>query len=355
MTAHDGDRTPPPPAQVGTVLGVLAATVVLAAWCAHAGAPPSSAAASGQAGSDVAMYAAVRAKLAEGASFYPTLREGLSSGGFALRPVFNWRFPAHLELLASLPWPVGAQRLFRLLAVLAGASMLQGSNRVRAGATAFLVLLQFWAFSGPSAMLLSEPWSAVLLTVSAAGLLWDVPALRVLGGVGALCMRELAAPWCVGLTIWALWTGRRREALAWMGLGGLYLAAWGVHAQHVLDILPPNAVQKSWLGLGGLPQVLRTLHWYFPVQLGASLAPWAIGAVALAIVAPPADAPRIRVVAVMVAAYLLFFAVLGNPNNDYWGAMIAGLLHPVVIGGLTGAAQVLWRARGASQAVHPTT
>lgn len=344
MTAQAPDETNPTRTQVRAVVAVLGATVLLAAWCALPSAVAPAAAAAAQGGKDVAMYGEVRAQLAAGAPYYPTLRDGLSSGGFALLPVFNWRFPAHLELLASLPWPGGAQQLFRLLAFVAGASMVQGSNRLRAGATAFMVLMQFWAFSGPSTMLLSEPWSALLLTLSAAGVLWDLPALRVLGGVGALCMRELAAPWCLGLTLWALWTGRRREAGAWIGLGALYLAAWGVHVQHVLEIVPPDALRKSWLGVGGIPQVVRTLRWFFPVQLAPSLAPWTIGAVALAMVAPPVDAPRVRLVAVLVAAYLGFFAIVGNPNNEYWGAMIAGMLHLVVIGGLTGGASVLWRA-----------
>jgi hypothetical protein len=326
------------------VAAVVAATVALALWTAWAPPPAAAKGATGT-GTDFELYGAVRERLAAGEPYYDALGSELLARGFAQWPPFHWRFPTHLELLATLSWPGGSQVLFLALVGVAAAGVAYAARSVPALAatTATLVILGLAGFALPVPILFSETWAALGIAISAAGFLSGQPALRVGGGLFALCFRELAALWCLGATLRALARGERGEAAVWLVGGLLYLGAYALHVQSVIAHLPADPLVQGWVGWGGLPHMMRAVRWFALALVMPWLAAPLVGANALAAIFPPEDRPEVRPIALLVLAYLAAFCVLGNPFNDYWGTLLAGLWGITVPYGLIGAWQAVRR------------
>jgi hypothetical protein len=315
---------------------------------------------------DEALYRAVRARLVAGAPYYPSLRAELEARGYPTRSVLNWRPPAHLTLLSWMPDPGPAWLLGGLCGVAAAGLVW----RVLGGALGFrvaaLLLVQLGAL-GAAGVLFSEAWAGALLMLAAVGLLAADPVggarsfgaseeaprrvrslhptlaagLRLSGGLAALLMRELAAPACLALFSWALIERRRREALAWaIGCGGI-AALYALHLAAVAVHRPVDGLGREWLSWGGPLRALGTLRYSFPAVLGAPLGPWVVAAIGWAAVAPIAEAPRIRLVALVVLGYLGLFSMVGSADNDYWGCLLAGPVTLTSALGLVGAVRTL--------------
>jgi hypothetical protein len=106
----------------------------------------------------------------------------------------------------------------------------------------------------------------------------------------------------------------------------LFAAALTLHA-HVIDslVLPSDHAGAGWLKLSGWPFVLHAAQWngvlaVSPAWLTAILVPFALlGAATWA-------SPLGRRLAAVLIGYVLAFAVIGRPENFYWGLMFAPLL-----------------------------
>jgi hypothetical protein len=301
---------------------LLGVTTALAAWAWLSPAPPPLPPGA-EAGKDVLLYEAVRARLALGEPYYPTLGEELVRHGFPTWPTFHWRTPLTLTLGAALPWPIGARVVFLGLVGVAAAAT-ASARRDGVGVAAALGVALGLAPLGASAagLLFSESWAGALLALSAAGFLADRPAWRVLGGAGALAFRELAAPWCALGLVAAVADRRWREAGAWLAVILGWLALYAAHAAQVAAHAPPDSVERGWFGWLGVGFALRCLRWFVPVTLLPALAPAVVATAAVTLVEEGRGA---KVVAAGALGYLVLFGVAGLPFNDYWGCLLVGL------------------------------
>ena len=155
-------------------------------------------------------------------------------------------------------------------------------------------------------------------------------ALSIAAGVSALLFRELALPYCVIAYILAIWHRRWLEATGWaagMAAFGLLLG-WHigqVQGQLVGVTGGAAAGLSQWLRFGGLDFVLLTTR--MNSLLFAVPAPllWLYLLAALVGLSRRTDQTS-RLSCLSALAYLLAFALLGRPENFYWGLMAAPLL-----------------------------
>jgi hypothetical protein len=184
-------------------------------------------------------------------------------------------------------------------------------------------------------------WSGVFLGLSVCAYGSRRWAWSVLAGTAALFCRDLAAPYCLASAAWAVWRRRWNEVFAWIVGLTVYGAFFALHAQIVRGYVQPGdmAHDHSWLRLGGLPFVISLVQvnaylLVSPQWLSALYLPAAL--LGLAAWRSPAG---YRVTGV-VCLYMVLFAFVGQPFNQYWGSLIAPLL-------CFGAARCPWVLRDA--------
>jgi hypothetical protein len=187
-------------------------------------------------------------------------------------------------------------------------------------------------------------WSGVLLGLSVCAYGQGRWGWGLLAGTAALFFRDLAAPYCLASAAWAVWRRRWGEAFAW----AVGLAAYGVfflmHVEIVRSYMQPGdmAHNHSWLRLGGLPFVISLVQvnaylLVSPQWLSALYLPAAL--LGLAGWRSPAGGRATGA----VGLYLVLFAFVGQPFNQYWGSLIAPLL-------CFGAARCPWVLKDAATA-----
>jgi hypothetical protein len=146
-------------------------------------------------------------------------------------------------------------------------------------------------------------------------------------GLAALFVRELAAPYCVICLLLAMKDRQRRETMAWLAGFALYAIFFVWHANRVMSLVGPNeSVQAtSWLQFGGAAFVISL------AQMNAFLllVPQWLTAIYLALALigfagwNTATGQR---AGFTVCAFVVLFAVVGQPINQYWGSLMAPLL-----------------------------
>jgi len=163
----------------------------------------------------------------------------------------------------------------------------------------------------------------VLIALSATAYARRRTTVGFAAAISALFFRELALPWCAVCA----WRASKRERLAWV----IGLVAWGgyfaLHASRVaahLALIPPASGARSWLALGGLGFVLKTLRsngflleaprWLLALLFPLSL----LGTAAL-----PEGFERVKLAVLLYVAAFLF---VGLPFDFYWGFVYVPLL-----------------------------
>jgi hypothetical protein len=172
-----------------------------------------------------------------------------------------------------------------------------------------------------------ELWAGVLIALSMLAYGMRRSGWGVGLGFAALVVRELAAAYCVVCCLMAISERRWREVSAWGGAAFLYGLWYAAHAMQVLPRIGPHALAHSdgWIRFGGAAFVisvaqvnaylLQLPQWITAIYLSLALlgfAGW--------------TAPWGRRAGLTAAVYLGGFAIVGNPFNQYWGALIAPLL-----------------------------
>lgn len=251
--------------------------------------------------------------------------------GYQLKPFVAVRPPALSFLLAALK----TEALRRLaVGALALASLVAwwirlGREDVRPLPRAFdLIALATGALAAisPQASYMHEVWAGLLISLSLALRRPERFGFAVAAGLAAALIRELAAPYLVVMALTAIAGRHRREAAAWTMALVLFAAALAFHAQMVdALVLPSDHAGASWLKLSGWPFVLHAAQWnavlaVSPAWLTALLVP-----AALAGAATWTTSLGRRLAATLVT-YALAFAVIGRPENFYWGLVFAPLL-----------------------------
>jgi hypothetical protein len=280
---------------------------------------------------DLGLYAYAAQAAAHPATYYPQVVAEQRRQGYELKPFVAVRPPALSFVLA----PLKTDALRRLAVVaLALASLAAWWIRLgREGVTplprAFdLVALITGALPAvaPQAPYLHEVWAGLLISLSLALRGPNRFGLAVAAGLAAALIRELAAPYLVVMAVTALAGRHWREAAAWVLALALFAAALAVHA-HMVDalVLPSDHAGAGWIKLSGWPFVLHAAQWN--AVLAASPA-WVTALVVPAALAGAATwtSSLGRRLAATLVAYAIALAVIGRPENFYWGLMIAPLL-----------------------------
>lgn len=280
---------------------------------------------------DLALYEAEVRRMRAGESYYDAAADELPRRGYPAKSVFNWRQPLLSALIAALPRPDDARLL---LGVLGAVILLLGFGEVRRNpefspaAWIWVVLTALSLIPGimPRLYYSSELWAGnlILLSLLLASSGRGVPAAIV--GIAAVFVRELAVPYCLTALAVAWMRGRRREFVAWsvgLFLWAIYFA-W--HATQVIHHIPPQAVaSRGWLCGGGIDFVLSTARMHFLLVL---LPRWFtvlyFGLATLGFVGCKSELGQRG--AATYAAYVAFFALVGQPFNQYWGQIWVPLL-----------------------------
>ncbi|MGD0381934.1 MAG: hypothetical protein ABSA77_00335 [Thermoguttaceae bacterium] len=338
---------------------------------------------------DVALFRAMVDRMHDGEDFYQASAAELTARGYPTRSVFNWRTPLPMWLISRLPRVEWAKYFFAALSlgviVLAFEALArdQESNEIKGDSPIFadhasmlpektgqspyirfgcVVLL-----SGPllftmldNLFVMSELWAGVLIACSLCAYGMDKPKLGLGFGLTALFVRELALPYCLLCAGMALLrfvrskeivsfsptkgdslivtdhrsaTGSGKSGqLLWELVGwGLGFSAWlifyGWHWWNVSGLISPGALahKHGWIRLGGAGFVLATARMNAYLFL---LPPWvtALYFASAMFGLGGWHSPLGTRIGLSVCLYVMFFAVVGQDFNQYWGSIIAPLL-----------------------------
>jgi hypothetical protein len=176
------------------------------------------------------------------------------------------------------------------------------------------------------AYIMPEVWSGVLIALSLLCYGIARPGFAVVFGLLALFVRELAAPYCVVCGLLALGERRWKEFAAWAAGAVAYAAFYAWHVREVLPLIEPDAVAHSegWLQFGGAAFVISLVQ----MNIYLLLLPQWLSAIYLVIAMlgftgwQGAWGQR---AAWTACVYVLTFAFIGQPFNQYWGALLAPL------------------------------
>lgn len=280
---------------------------------------------------DLGLYARAAAAAAHPSTYYRSVIAEQRREGYELKPFLAVRPPAQSFLLAALH----TETLRRLaLGALALGSLAAWWVRLgREGVPPLpraldLVALATGALPAVAvqAPYMHEVWAGLLVSLSLALRREDRFGLAVAVGLAAALLRELAAPYLVVMAATALLGRHWREAAAWALALALFAAALAWHAAMVdALVLPTDHAGAGWLKLSGWPFVLHAAQWNAvlaaaPAWLTALTVPAALAGAA------SWTTPLGRRLAAVLVAYVLAFAVVGRPENFYWGLMFAPLL-----------------------------
>src|SRR6185295_62508 len=154
--------------------------------------------------------------------------------------------------------------------------------------------------------------------------------LAVLAGTSALMFRELALSYCGIALLIAAWNRRWLEAAGWSVSIVAFFAfyAWHmnqVHAQLAAAGATASSSLAQWLRFGGLDYVLLTtrMNSIFFHAPGWLLWLYLLTAL-LGLSRQPSESNHLACLTTL--SYLLAFAILGRPENFYWGLLPAPLL-----------------------------
>ena len=280
---------------------------------------------------DIGLYDYAAHAAAHPSTYYARVIAEQRREGYELKPFVAVRPPALSFLLAALRTEAlrRAAVVALALASLAAWWIRLGREGVGPLPRAFdLIALATGALAAvaPQAPYLHEVWAGLLISLSLALRGPDRFGLAIAAGLAAALIRELAAPYLVVMAVTALAGRRWQEAAGWILALAAFAAALALHA-HWVDalMLTSDHAGAGWMKLSGWPFVLHAAQW------NAVLAASPGWVTAIAVPAALAGAATWttslgRRLAATLVTYALTFAVIGRPENFYWGLMFAPLL-----------------------------
>jgi hypothetical protein len=289
---------------------------------------------------DLGLFSTVVGQMRGGKPYYAAMRDELRRRGYPTRSVFNWRMPIVFRAVAVKPRPTRivfvALGVFTIVATLA--LLLKGSPEVLLVSLLAQIGVVIPLVSVPEYAVMTEAWAGFFIGLSLAAYGRSLYVAGASLGIVALFARELAAPYCLVCGLLAVTERRWRETAVWAAGAVAFGVYFFVHVAEVTGQIGPHDLtqKQSWVRFGGLPFVLRTISftgWYYALPVWSR----AFGCVLLvaALWAPGAH----RQLRAAVATFLIFFAVVGQPFNQYWG-LLTGSAWALAYGyGVAG----LWR------------
>ncbi len=318
------------PRRARWTLGLAAAAAAFFAWVSCSDLRSGFADAPKRGAGDIALYQAEVQRMRSGEGYYQAAAAELQAFGYPTKSVFNWRTPLPVALVAGLPTRCAGRALLAIAAIVAGSFAFVWVARGQGLLTAllaavFLTGALYPAFVEPI-YILPEVWAGVLLLLSLGCYGLDRPAAGVACGLGALFFRELAAPYCAVCFALAWRVGRRQELAAWFIGGAAYGLFYLWHVVQVQAWMLPGAREhaEGWLQMGGGAFVISLAQMNaFLLVLPQWVAALFLAAALVGFASLRGEGERL---ALSGAAFLAAFAFIGQPFNQYWGALIAPLL-----------------------------
>jgi hypothetical protein len=266
--------------------------------------------------SDADLHRAVIADVQHGLAFHDAFGFELRRLHYPARSIFNWRQPL-------LSWTLAFVSHGEWIVYVLGTLLLLSAWLVQERWWTIVLLLPVLLPVGTTAIVFPELWTGMLLGLSAVAYIGRRPLPGIACAMLALAVRELAAPYCVALTLYAAWRRDWREVSAWMVGLLLYVPYYGWHVWKVFAHIQPDDVAHpySWVALGGLPFLFRILQFTSPLFMASPLV--FACAMACAALAWAGSVPRSLRLGLLI--YVPFFLAVGQPFNVYWGFIIAPL------------------------------
>lgn len=303
-------------------------------------------------GGDAALYRQITARVANGQDYYEAVAVEHRASSYPLKPFTAVRPPTLAEITALLG-PTAADLLLWLLAAGAGvATAIRLAPRLKSPLREAAILLSLTSgvvFIRAGMWVWHEAWAALLITIALAVRTERHWRWSLTLGLAAALVRELALPFLVVMAVAAWTSGARREARAWIGAIVIVLVFLGLHMTAVDRIARPADVSSSgWLVWGG---------WRFDLALARQsslliqLPAWVAAVVTPLALLGWASWPGgygLRVAA-LLGVWMTSFLMLGRPDNDYWGFLLAPLL-PVGLALAPAALLELFRAASGKRA-----
>jgi len=317
---------------------------------------PSREAQDGPGAGDVALYRAKIDRIHAGEGYYEAAGAEMRARGYPTGSVFNWRVPTPFWLIGWMPSVTFGKVLLGGLALglllLAFEALAREEDNVIRRPVGCALLL-----TGPLLLcvlgdlfVMPSLWAGVLIGLSICAYGVDRPRLGMAFGLAAVFLRELAIPYCLVAATMAWWSKRRGELTAWLVGLAAFVVLFGLHAWHVSGLIGPEdrLHRESWVQFGGTAFVIATAEmtayllllpqWVAALYLAAALlgfAGW--------------NTPMGRRAGLTACLFVIAFAVVGQPFNQYWGSLIAPLLCFGVVRS-PGSLRDLWKAASASAA-----
>jgi hypothetical protein len=280
---------------------------------------------------DAELYRRIVAKMRAGESYYDAAVSEHRANHYPLQPSYVVRLPFLASFLALLPTDAACGIILALLAVIGIAvwSYRLLDLKLCLAAKVFMAMIMvsgsISAMAGDTPAMFHEVWAGQLIFLSLALRTERRFAASALLGLLAALIRELAMPYLAAMALLALWEKRWREAAAFASALAVVAGALAVHASHLQTLAAPDDLPTSgWLAFGGWPFVLSTAKWnMFSLAVG----PWVTALlVPLALLGAAATGgPSGNRLLLIIGGYTLSFIIVGRPDNDYWGLIIAPL------------------------------
>ena len=269
---------------------------------------------------DAALWADFVDHLASGKPYYETAVVDYHARGYPTFSIVNFRQPMLYQSMAWLgvPFMLTLRAAAVLLLLVRVAQQFGRWPWVVAVAHACLFV------AAPVSVYFAETWAGVLIGLSLLAALRGNLVVSVAWAVVGLSIREIVAPYCLVMVTLAMCRHRWREVSMWVFGGTLYLATYALHALHALSVIPVDEpISYTYIFFGGFPLTVRAVmfHGLFAFWPWWGAAP-VLTALILAATARSMPA-ELRWTGI---AYAAFFLVVGQPFNNYWGAVVAPVL-----------------------------
>jgi len=280
---------------------------------------------------DVHLYMGEIQRIAHGEGYYEAASHELHAIGYPTLSVFNWRTPFPMWLLGKLPNEPIRRLLIGGLAILllglALALTVREGSAARGLVCGLLMsgaLLPGWL---EQIYVMPEVWAGILIALSICAYGLRRSGWGLVFGLSAVVLRELAAPYCAICLALAVWEHRWKESLAWVVGLTAYLIFYAWHAHYIMSLVVPgdHAHPNGWLQLGGAPFVIAISQ----MNAYLLLLPQWVSAVYLPLAMlgfAGWNTVTGRRAGLTSCAFIILFAFVGQPFNQYWGSMVAPLL-----------------------------
>jgi hypothetical protein len=278
---------------------------------------------------DIDLYAAEIARIRAGEGYYQAAATELRAQGYPTKSIFNWRTPLPMWLIGKLPEGMGKVLVAGLACVLILATLVVAAREGSLVEALLAGLLQFGAmmpcFLG-QLYVMPALWAGILMGLSACAYSQGRWKMGLATGLAALFLRDLAGPYCIVCGLLAARDRRWRELALWGAGLVAYAVFFAAHAGIVRGLMRPDdlAHVHGWVQLGGLPFVISIVQMNSYLLIVPQFVTAIYFAAAMLGLAGWHNKAGQRF-ALPVCLYVLLFGFVGQPFNQYWGALVAPL------------------------------